>query len=75
MSNTAYVAEENTKTSLHPSRRAIKQAALALALALSLPSGMVYADQIRIATFGVVVFSVLLQGMTMPMLLRRVTRA
>jgi len=40
MSNTAYVAEENTKTSLHPSRRAIKQAALALALALGVAAAV-----------------------------------
>jgi CPA1 family monovalent cation:H+ antiporter len=45
--------------------------ALALALALSLPSGLAYAYEIRIATFGVVVFSVMLQGLTMPMLLRK----
>jgi membrane fusion protein, multidrug efflux system len=36
MSHAAYAAEKNTKISLSPSRRAIKRAALALALALSL---------------------------------------
>jgi CPA1 family monovalent cation:H+ antiporter len=44
--------------------------ALALALALSLPSGLAFAREIQIATFGVVAFSVVLQGLTMPMLLR-----
>lgn len=45
--------------------------ALALALALSLPSTLQLAYQIRIVTFGVVIFSVLFQGLTMPLLLRR----
>jgi CPA1 family monovalent cation:H+ antiporter len=45
--------------------------ALALALALSLPPELPYAYEIRIATFGVVVFSVMLQGLTMPLLLRK----
>jgi CPA1 family monovalent cation:H+ antiporter len=45
--------------------------ALALALALSLPAAMPFADAIRIMTFGVVVFSVMFQGVTMPLLLRR----
>jgi CPA1 family monovalent cation:H+ antiporter len=45
--------------------------ALALALALSLPSDLPYADAIRIMTFGMVVFSVILQGLTMPLLLRK----
>jgi CPA1 family monovalent cation:H+ antiporter len=45
--------------------------ALALALALSLPAPLPFADAIKIMTFGVVVFSVVFQGLTMPMLLRR----
>lgn len=49
--------------------------ALALALALSLPRELPYAGQIRIAAFGVVVFSVVLQVLAMPLLLRRMQRA
>jgi CPA1 family monovalent cation:H+ antiporter len=49
--------------------------ALALALALSLPSSLPFAYDIRIATFGVVVFSVLFQGLTMPLLLRKLGRS
>jgi len=49
--------------------------ALALALALSLPPDLPFAGQIRIATFGVVVFSVVLQGLSMPLLLRRTKQA
>ncbi len=49
--------------------------ALALALALSLPRALPLAGEIRVAAFAVVVFSVLLQGLTMPWLLRRVGRA
>jgi len=49
--------------------------ALALALALSLPAAFPFAYQIRIATFAVVLFSVLFQGLTMPLLLRKVGRA
>lgn len=45
--------------------------ALALALALSLPASLPFAYDIRIATFGVVIFSVLFQGLTMPLLLRK----
>jgi CPA1 family monovalent cation:H+ antiporter len=45
--------------------------ALALALALSLPATMAYGDAIKIMTFGVVVFSVVFQGVTMPLLLRK----
>jgi CPA1 family monovalent cation:H+ antiporter len=45
--------------------------ALALALALSLPESFPFAYEIRIATFGVVIFSVLFQGGTMPLLLRK----
>jgi len=49
--------------------------ALALALALSLPSSLPFAYDIRIATFGVVVFSVLFQGLSMPLLLRKLGRS
>jgi len=45
--------------------------ALGLALALSLPVSLPYHDEILIATFGVVCFSVVLQGLTMPLLLKR----
>jgi CPA1 family monovalent cation:H+ antiporter len=45
--------------------------ALGLALALSLPAGMVMRREILFATFGVVVFSVVVQGLTMPVLLKR----
>jgi CPA1 family monovalent cation:H+ antiporter len=45
--------------------------ALALALTLSLPPSVPMRDDIVIVTFGVVAFSVLVQGMTMPLLLRR----
>jgi CPA1 family monovalent cation:H+ antiporter len=45
--------------------------ALALALALALPATLPLRDEILIAAFGVVVFSVLVQGLTMPPLLRR----
>jgi CPA1 family monovalent cation:H+ antiporter len=45
--------------------------ALALALALSLPSSLAYRDEIVITTFGVVAFSVIVQGVAMPLLLRR----
>jgi CPA1 family monovalent cation:H+ antiporter len=45
--------------------------ALALALALSLPSSLPAAGDIRIAAFGVVAFSVMVQGLTMPLLLRK----
>jgi len=44
--------------------------ALALALALSLDSTFPYRDRILDLTFGVVVFSILLQGLTMKPLLR-----
>jgi len=49
--------------------------ALALALALSLPASFPFAYEIRIATFGVVIFSVLFQGLTMPLVLRKTGRA
>ncbi len=45
--------------------------ALGLALALSLPPSLPFRDEILVATFGVVAFSVILQGLTMPPLLRR----
>ena len=45
--------------------------ALALALALSLPDGLPMRGAVIIATFGVVTFSVIVQGLTMPALLRR----
>jgi CPA1 family monovalent cation:H+ antiporter len=45
--------------------------ALALALALSLPDQVPMRDDILIAAFAVVVFSVIVQGLTMPWLLRR----
>lgn len=45
--------------------------ALGVALALSVEPSLVFRNEILIATFGVVVFSVVLQGVTMPLLLRR----
>lgn len=45
--------------------------ALALALALSLPASLPLRDEIVIATFAVVAFSVLVQGLAMTPLLRR----
>ncbi|MCX7899870.1 MAG: cation:proton antiporter, partial [Methylocystis sp.] len=45
--------------------------ALALALALSLPPAMPFRDEIMVATFGVVGFSIVVQGLTTPLLLRR----
>lgn len=44
--------------------------ALALALVLALPPGFPLRDEIVVAAFAVVSFSVLVQGLTMPMLLR-----
>lgn len=44
--------------------------ALALALALSLPPEMAMRNDIVIATFGVVTFSIVVQGLTIPMLIR-----
>jgi len=44
--------------------------ALALALALSLPEELPFRDEIRVAAFGVVGFSIVVQGLTMPLLLR-----
>jgi len=45
--------------------------ALALALALGLPEELQYREQIITATFGVVAFSIFVQGLTMTPLLRR----
>ena len=44
--------------------------ALGLALALSLPSSLPFRNEIVIGTFGVVAFSVVVQGLSMPLLLR-----
>lgn len=44
--------------------------ALALALALALPPSLPMRNEIVVATFGVVAFSVIMQGLTMPALLR-----
>ncbi len=44
--------------------------ALALALALALPRGFAGRDAIVLASFGVVAFSIVVQGLTMPALLR-----
>jgi CPA1 family monovalent cation:H+ antiporter len=46
--------------------------ALALALALALPPGLPWRDEIVTAAFGVVAFSVVVQGLTMPAFLRLV---
>jgi CPA1 family monovalent cation:H+ antiporter len=45
--------------------------ALGLALALSVPVSVALRNEILVATFGVVAFSVIVQGLTMPILLRR----
>lgn len=45
--------------------------ALGLALALSLPSTLPLRDEIVIVTFAVVGFSIVMQGLTTPLLLRR----
>jgi len=45
--------------------------ALALALALALPPSFPFHNEILITTFGVVAFSVVVQGLTMPLLLRK----
>jgi CPA1 family monovalent cation:H+ antiporter len=44
--------------------------ALALALALALPATLAYRSEVVVATFAVVAFSVVVQGLTMPALLR-----
>jgi monovalent cation:H+ antiporter, CPA1 family len=46
------------------------RSALAPALALALLPSLVFHNEIIIATFGVVVFSVVVQGLTVPPLLR-----
>ena len=43
----------------------------ALALALALPVSLPFNNDILIATFGVVTFSVVIQGLTMPLLMKR----
>jgi CPA1 family monovalent cation:H+ antiporter len=45
--------------------------ALGLALALSLPQTLPLRHEIVVVTFGVVAFSIVVQGLTMPLLLRR----
>ena len=45
--------------------------ALALALALSAPPTLPLHQEIVVVTFGVVAFSIIVQGLTMPLLLRR----
>jgi monovalent cation:H+ antiporter, CPA1 family len=45
--------------------------ALALALAIGLPDRFPFRDQVVVVTFGVVAFSVIVQGLTVPPLLRR----
>jgi Na+:H+ antiporter len=47
--------------------------ALGLALALSLPPTVDFRNEILVSTFALVVFSVIVQGLTMPFLLRRGT--
>jgi CPA1 family monovalent cation:H+ antiporter len=48
--------------------------ALGLALALSVPRSVPLRDEILVATFGVVAFSVIFQGLTIPVLLRRLPK-
>lgn len=45
--------------------------ALALALALSLPATLPLRDEVMVVTFGVVAFSIIVQGLTMPLLLQK----
>jgi CPA1 family monovalent cation:H+ antiporter len=45
--------------------------ALALALALAIPATLPLRHEIVVVTFGVVAFSIVVQGLTMPLLLRR----
>jgi monovalent cation:H+ antiporter, CPA1 family len=45
--------------------------ALALALSLSMPPTLPLRDEIVVVTFGVVAFSIVVQGLAMPLLLRR----
>ena len=44
--------------------------ALSLGLALALPPSLAWRNEIVIAAFGVVAFSVVVEGLTMPLLLR-----
>jgi CPA1 family monovalent cation:H+ antiporter len=44
---------------------------LALALALAVPSTVAERSQIIVSAFAVVAFSILVQGLTMPMLIKR----
>jgi CPA1 family monovalent cation:H+ antiporter len=46
--------------------------ALALALTLALPETLAYRQEITITTFGVVALSVIVQGLTMPALMKAV---
>ena len=45
--------------------------AVALAAALSLPSGFPYREQLLAMTYGVVLFTLLVQGLTIAPLVRR----
>jgi CPA1 family monovalent cation:H+ antiporter len=45
--------------------------ALGLALAMALPDTMPFRNEILIATFGVVSFSIIAQGLTMPLMLKK----
>jgi CPA1 family monovalent cation:H+ antiporter len=45
--------------------------ALSLALAIGLPADLPYRQEVVAVTFGVVAFSVLIQGMTMPLLMKK----
>ena len=47
--------------------------ALALALALALPPSFPLYNEILITAFGIVVFAVVVQGLTMPLLLRKLS--
>ena len=44
---------------------------MGLALALAVPASVAEQSQIVVLTFGVVAFSIFVQGLTMPLLLRR----
>jgi CPA1 family monovalent cation:H+ antiporter len=65
-----------TRWSLSPATQHILwwgglRGALGLALALSLPRDLAYREEIIVMTFGVVVFSIIVQGLSMPALLRK----
>jgi CPA1 family monovalent cation:H+ antiporter len=49
--------------------------ALSLALAIGLPENFPLREQVVAVTFGVVAFSVIVQGLTMPLLMKRVVAA